>query len=141
MIVLIRHGHAEPGGADAQRALSDSGRAEVMATAGWLDGLKLDNPRWFSSPYLRAQQTARLLGGTPELIRQVTPDTPSADAEKALSARYAGDTIVCFHQPLLASLVLRWTGQSVAVPTGAGFCLSGDLLAPDWMTLQDAFTP
>ena len=144
MIVLIRHGHAQGaprGHADAQRQLSSEGREQVMRTAQWLDQLNLDRPRWLSSPYVRAQQTARLLGGTPEIVPSVTPDSRPRDAELGLAPYYEGDLIVCFHQPLLAALVLRWTEQSVAVPTGAGFCLAGDLLAPGWMTLKDQFAP
>lgn len=145
MIVLIRHGQAETAfdhRSDADRALTDLGVRQIQSTVVWLQALGLKSPRVLSSPYKRAQQSARILTGDYDLNAKVTPVTPIEDAETALQPSYGQHPLVVFmHQPLIGALVNRWTGQPVLVDTGSAFVMTGDLLAPNWLTLTQQYAP
>ncbi len=144
MIVLMRHGEAENRApSDAQRPLSERGRDQVAQSVQWIleQGIALDT--LIASPYLRAQQSAQIARESFDLpiqtLSQVQPESEMREAEKALQD--FGCALVCFHQPLISKLVLRWTGQTEPASTGAVFVLQGELLAPDWMSLQVSFCP
>lgn len=144
MIVLMRHGEAEPySGQDSSRRLTQKGRAQANLTGRWLGEQNLPVSHIIASPYLRAQQSAQCVADSLALdvtsIRNITPDASEAAAEAAL-AEHMG-AVVCFHQPILGRLLHRWTGQRVSVNTGACFVLHGDLLAPGWMSLSTQFDP
>ena len=144
MIVLMRHGEAEPySGQDSSRRLTQKGRAQANLTGRWLGEQNLPVSHIIASPYLRAQQSAQCVADSLALdvtsIRDITPDASEAAAEAAL-AEHMG-AVVCFHQPILGRLLHRWTGQRVSVNTGACFVLHGDLLAPGWMSLSTQFDP
>ena len=144
MIVLMRHGEAEPySGQDSLRPLAERGQEQASLTGRWLREQNLPVSHIVASPYLRAQQSAQCVADSLELdvitVRDITPDTSEAAAEAAL-AEHMG-AVVCFHQPILGRLLYRWTGQRVSVNTGACFVLHGDLLAPGWMSLSTQFDP
>ena len=144
MIVLMRHGEAEPySGQDSSRRLTERGRAQASLTGHWLREQNLPVSHIIASPYLRAQQSAQCVADSLALdvtsIRDITPDASEAAAEAAL-AEHMG-AVVCFHQPILGRLLHRWTGQRVSVNTGACFVLHGDLLAPGWMSVSTQFDP
>lgn len=144
MIVLMRHGEAEPySGQDSARRLTQRGREQASLTGRWLRDQKLPVSHIVASPYIRAQQSAQCIADSLALnvltVPGVTPDTNEEAAETAL-AEHMG-AVVCFHQPILGRLLLRWTGQRVGVNTGACFVLHGELLAPGWMSLSAQFDP
>ena len=144
MIVLMRHGEAEPySGQDSSRPLTERGREQATLTGRWLREQNLPVSHIVASPYLRAQQSAQRIADSLELdvvtVRDITPDKSEATAEAALVDHMGA--VVCFHQPILGRLLHRWTGQRVSVNTGACFVLHGDLLAPDWMSLSTQFDP
>ena len=144
MIVLMRHGEAEPySGQDSSRPLTERGREQASLTGRWLREQNLPISRIVASPYLRAQQSAQCVADSLELdvmtVHDITPDTGEAAAEAALVDHMGA--VVCFHQPILGRLLHRWTGQRRSVNTGACFVLHGDLLAPDWMSLSTQFDP
>ena len=144
MIVLMRHGEAEPySGQDSSRPLTERGRVQASLTGRWLREQNLPVSHIVASPYPRAQQSAQCIADSLELdvvtVRDITPDKSEAKAEAALVDHMGA--VVCFHQPILGRLLHRWTGQRVSVNTGACFVLHGDLLAPDWMSLSTQFDP
>ena len=144
MIVLMRHGEAEPySGQDSSRRLTEKGRAQANLTGRWLREQNLPVSHIIASPYLRAQQSAECVADSLALdvttIRDITPDASEAAAGVAL-AEHMG-AVVCFHQPILGRLLHCWTGQRMSVNTGACFVLHGDLLAPGWMSLSTQFDP
>ena len=144
MIVLMRHGEAEPySGQDSARSLTHKGRQQASLTGRWLHDQNLPVSYIVASPYLRAQQSAHCVAESLALdvltVRDITPDTSEAAAEAALVDHMGA--VVCFHQPILGRLLHRWTGQRVSVNTGACFVLHGDLLAPGWMSLSAQFDP
>ena len=68
-LVIVRHAHALPGyeagvNSDAERPLSQEGRKKAALTAARLNQLGIKPARVFSSPLLRAHQTAAILAET-----------------------------------------------------------------------------
>ncbi|MGY2261857.1 phosphohistidine phosphatase SixA [Pseudomonas sp. SDO55104_S430] len=107
---VLRHGEAEPHGSqphDSQRALTEHGREEVLRSAARLMGQPVT--AIYSSPYLRAQQTAQLvreaLGFEPE-IRTVDWLTPESDPDKVAEQLVAvSNVLLVSHNPLVGNLL------------------------------------
>jgi phosphohistidine phosphatase len=107
---ILRHGEAQNRArTDAERELTDNGRAEVLSSAASLMGQPL---RWIiASPYVRARQTAELVRqalGFSEAVVTVPWLTPDSDPRKVLDNLdlYASDNVlVVSHQPLVGSLI------------------------------------
>jgi phosphohistidine phosphatase len=105
---ILRHGEAEAHArTDAERNLTERGRAEVLRGAAHLIGQPLG--AIIASPYVRAQQTARLvreaLGFVPD-IRTVPWLTPEGSPEQVLAHLEAEDNVLLVsHQPLVGNLI------------------------------------
>ncbi|MDI3250940.1 MULTISPECIES: phosphohistidine phosphatase SixA [Pseudomonas] len=105
---ILRHGEAEGHApTDAERNLTEHGRAEVSRSAAHLIGQPLG--AIIASPYVRAQQTAQLvrdvLGFQPE-IRTVPWLTPDGDVQRVLEKLDSDDDVLLVsHQPLVGSLI------------------------------------
>lgn len=128
VLEILRHGEAEPSGAagDAARPLSPAGRRAVAALAaglaleGWQPG------RIFSSPILRARQTAEIVReatpGAPaiEPMEELLPERDPSDVLQALKAQSAitGDVLLVAHQPLAGRLAALLTGDAPAFRPG-----------------------
>lgn len=100
---ILRHGEAESQvRTDAERNLTEHGRAEVLRSAARLIGQPLD--AIIASPYTRAQQTAQLvreaLGFEPD-IDTVPWLTPEGDPRQVLATSTASRTC-CW------SAISRW---------------------------------
>lgn len=106
---ILRHGEAEAHArTDAERNLTERGRAEVLRSAAHLIGQPLN--AIIASPYVRAQQTARLvreaLGFVPD-IRTVPWLTPEGSPEQVLAHLEAEDNVLLVsHQPLVGNLII-----------------------------------
>ena len=105
---ILRHGEAEGHArTDAERNLTEHGRAEVLRSAAHLIGQPLS--AIIASPYVRAQQTAHLvreaLGFEPE-IRTVPWLTPEGNPQRVLQNLDSDDNVLLVsHQPLVGSLI------------------------------------
>ncbi|WP_282396751.1 phosphohistidine phosphatase SixA [Pseudomonas sp. PS01298] len=105
---VLRHGEAEGHArSDAERNLTEHGRAEVLRSAEHLIGQPLS--AILASPYVRAQQTAHLvreaLGFQPE-IRTVPWLTPDGNPQQVLEKLDTDDNVLLVsHQPLVGSLI------------------------------------
>ena len=120
LLEILRHGHADPAdtGGDAGRPLSAAGRRAVADLAAKLanDGWRAD--RIFSSPLLRARQTAEIVrGASPhapaiEPLDELRPEWEPSDLLVALEARKAveGRVLLVSHQPLAGRLAALLTG-------------------------------
>lgn len=60
-LYLVRHGKAEPGGADAERRLTEAGRKSVRRLAAWAAELELQVDQIHHSGRARAVETAEIL--------------------------------------------------------------------------------
>jgi phosphohistidine phosphatase len=58
LLILMRHGIAEDGAPDAERALTAEGRTKVEKMAGLLQRIGIEPAVFLSSPRVRARQTA-----------------------------------------------------------------------------------
>lgn len=129
-IDLLRHGDAvrEAPQGDALRSLSEEGVRAIQALAGHLRGLGPPPGRAFSSPYLRARQTAKLvLAGwgaadatALELLEELEPDADPARAVRTVAgmAQGAPHVLVVAHQPLLGRILVRLTGVERGLAPG-----------------------
>lgn len=105
---VLRHGEAEGHArTDAERNLTEHGRAEVLRSAAHLIGQPLG--AIIASPYARAQQTAQLvrqaLAFAPD-IRTVPWLTPDGNPLTVLSKLDTDDNVLLVsHQPLVGGLI------------------------------------
>ena len=128
VLEILRHGEAVPAGpgGDAARPLSSAGRHAVAALAA---GLALD--RWrpdriFSSPILRARQTAKIvreaMPDAPEIepLDELLPDCEPSRVLAALRVHdaRAGRVLLVTHQPLAGRLAALLTGEAPAFRPG-----------------------
>ena len=138
---LLRHGEAVPHGAepDFQRSLTDKGAAQGRAAGAALARLGVGFEAVYSSPKVRARDTARLaaesLGAAVEEVDTVAGGFDVADLRELLSAHSDGEhVLVVGHEPDLSQLVHDLCGARVAFKKGGIAALrvergSGELLA------------
>lgn len=105
---VLRHGEAEGHArTDAERELTEHGRAEVLRSAAHLIGQSVD--AIIASPYVRAQQTAQLVRqalGFEADIRTVPWLTPEGNPLEVLNKLDSDDNVLLVsHQPLVGSLI------------------------------------
>lgn len=125
---LLRHGRALPAGpgGDRQRALAPAGAAGLAALAARLVRETWRPDRVFSSPCLRARQSAEIVAerAAPavavETLDALESGHEPAEVLEAL-ARHgveAGHVLVVGHQPLLGRLVGHLTGVEQGLSPG-----------------------
>lgn len=107
-IWVLRHGEAEGHArTDAERNLTEHGRAEVLRNAAELIGQPLS--AIIASPYVRAQQSAQLVRealGFEPAIRTVPWLTPDGNPLRVLEQLDTDDNVLLVsHQPLVGSLI------------------------------------
>jgi len=114
LLDLLRHGEAmssHPDG-DAARPLSPRGVAAIETVARRFATLGARPDRVFTSPLLRARETAALMcaalgrGVAPEILDELIPDSEPAELLAALEAVAPGapHLLLVGHQPLLGDL-------------------------------------
>jgi phosphohistidine phosphatase len=125
---LLRHGEAlSASNGDDARRLSPGGERALERLALHLAGLGWRPDRAFTSPLLRARDTARIVlrRAAPDLVPAVMealdPDSNVGDLLAALDAEsvVAGHVLLVGHQPMLGELARRLTdGQDVGFAPG-----------------------
>lgn len=122
-LILVRHADAEPGDGyaeDALRPLTKKGRKTQERVAMSLRKLGCTPDRIFTSPRVRAAETAEItahvLGAAePEELAVLDGGFELAALVTALEQRADGDTILCVgHEPDMST----WAGQLLAGPRG-----------------------
>jgi phosphohistidine phosphatase len=124
VIDIVRHGEAAasaPGG-DAERPLTARGREAVRALAADLAAHGWAPDRVFSSPYVRARQTAEVLarhgapGLAPVTLECLVPGADPGDllAELVALGHTRGHVVLVSHMPLVALLTRLLTGTALA---------------------------
>ena len=131
---LLRHGEAEPHvpGADDARRLTDRGRDQSRAAGRALAALGIEFQHVYTSPKMRALETARLaceaLGGEPVEHPPLRSGFERSDALELLGA--TGDdkrVLIVGHEPDFSQVVHDLTGARVVLKKGgiAGLKVSG----------------
>ncbi len=123
-LYFLRHGLAEDfAGSDYSRALTDRGQRRVAISAEVMQRLKIQPARIFSSPRLRARQTAEIVAATLkrplDLAEAVDFGFDLSDI-RALTKDLPGDAEVMFvgHNPDMSLLVHKLTGVNVSMKKG-----------------------
>jgi phosphohistidine phosphatase len=118
-LFVVRHAEAAPGEPDAQRPLTEAGKATAKAVGQQLAGERPDAV--ICSPLRRARETAEAIAEAAGL--EAEPDDRLAPGATADSLRAAvdgrGETVVTVgHQPDCGEIVLALAGVEVAFPPG-----------------------
>ena len=145
---ILRHGEAQAHArTDAERELTEHGRAEVLRSAAHLIGQPIS--AIIASPYVRAQQTAQLvreaLGFVPD-IRTVPWLTPDGNPQQVLEKLDTDENVLLVsHQPLVGNLVgalEHGHKQQPAVMSTASLAeLEGEWPLAGLMTLRAIHSP
>jgi phosphohistidine phosphatase len=123
---LLRHGDAEPHGVrhDADRRLTEKGERQARMAGKALAKLGVQFVAVYTSPRVRAKDTARLaaeeLGGADPLVHQ--PLSAGFDVDEALSllAGYGEDArlLLVGHEPDFSQVVYDLTGGRIDLKKG-----------------------
>lgn len=124
-LYLIRHAIAEeesPSGEDSQRALTDKGAKKMRNIAKGLKTLGVEFDYVLSSPYIRAQQTAEILGDVFKIRKRVVTSehlVPMGDPDQLLAEineKYTVSSLaIVGHEPYLSTLISSLTAGGVPV--------------------------
>lgn len=147
-ICIVRHGSAVSGAVHNQnRALTAQGERQAAGAGHWLAQQGLVAPRILTSPFLRAQQTARsiadCLGLAVENMPHLVPDGNLPPLLDDLSAQEQ-DLILVSHLPLVGHLAAMLVdGQLYDQPWLPAECriLQGDLAAAGCMSVEALWYP
>ena len=122
---LLWHGEAVPHGAkpDFQRELTEKGEAQARAAGAALAGLGCTFAACYSSPKVRARDTARLacadLGIEVQEVDTIAGDFGTDDVHELLLAHAPDDRVlVVGHEPDFSQLVHDLTGARVSFKKG-----------------------
>ena len=126
-LYFVRHGKAQPGGGrmqDHDRPLTPEGSARLETEAGVLSHLKLKPERIYSSPRLRARQTAEIIARALDReveIREEVNFEFNLDAVATLTSPLPDNAEVMFvgHNPSMEDVVRRLTGAEVMMKVGS----------------------
>lgn len=144
-LFVLRHGRAEPYCADdACRRLVPSGEADVRSVVQRRRHCLTGVAVW-SSPYLRARQTAAIaaqcIGRSPEPDAIVTDLLPEASVSKLIDRLYQSQLpalLLVSHQPLVGDLLQALCPLSEPVPmsTATMAAVSLEIVAADFGKLD-----
>lgn len=112
-VLLLRHGIADDGSPDAVRPLSVAGRRRTLAVLQRLLRLELRCEALFSSPLLRARQTAELAvaAGLAPRVQQAPALAPGGEALAWLQGLAPVERLgLVGHEPDLSTLASRLIG-------------------------------
>ena len=122
---LLRHGDAEDGAGkpDEERRLTPKGEDQARWAGGALAALDARFAHVFTSPRVRAHDTARLackeLGAEPMVHQPLSAGFDSEDAiELLLTARPDGRVLAVGHEPDFSQVVHDLTGARIALKKG-----------------------
>jgi phosphohistidine phosphatase len=112
-IYIVRHGIAEdvsPDGSDESRALTDEGRRKMKEEAEGFARLERKIERIFSSPLVRARQTAEFIASPLKLkveeMRELAPGhRPQEVCIRLQQIKKLGSVMVVGHEPNCSELV------------------------------------
>jgi phosphohistidine phosphatase len=137
ILVLVRHAQAieaAPGLADADRWLTGKGRKVARKVGAWLAKPKRRPLAIWTSPLVRAVQTAEILAGAFELTEgvsvcsQLSPGRDPGDLLRVLAEhKDPGPLALVGHEPTLSLVVTSLLSD----PSWSGF-RKGGVLAVEW---------
>ena len=123
-IYLLRHGKTEVGsGSDAQRQLTPAGVARMQTAARVMARLNIRPARIYSSPRVRARQTADMvaaaLDSKVEVRAALDYGFSAADLPALLASLPPGSDLLCVgHNPYLPMVIHELCGAFVTMKPG-----------------------
>lgn len=119
MLWLLRHGDAEEGSPDAERRLTEKGRAQSKAAGAALGALGVALDACLASPKVRSAQTAELACESLDVEVELEPKLAGGpfDAE-ALAAGLGDEVLLVGHDPDFSMAVHSLTGAQVRMKKG-----------------------
>lgn len=120
MLWLLRHGQAADGSPDADRPLTDEGRAQSRAAGAALRALGVNIDACLTSPKLRAADTAKLACAELEGVApQTEPKLAGGPIDvEALAAGLGDEVLLVGHDPDFSMAVRSLTGAHVRLKKG-----------------------
>lgn len=155
-LYLIRHAIAEeesPSVEDRQRALTEKGAKKMRNIAKGLKTLGIEFDYIISSPYVRAQQTAEILGDVFKLRKRIVISesiAPMGDPSQLLAEineKYTVNSLaIVGHEPYLSNLISLLTAGGAPLEMtfkkgGVCYLTTDDLHHTRKATLQWLLTP
>jgi phosphohistidine phosphatase len=157
-LYLVRHGTAtDIAASDAERELTKEGREEARVVGVALAELGVKPSRVWSSPLMRACQTAEIVAqvtkfrGEVELLDELTNGTSTTALLKALQAYSSQEEILLVgHMPSLsehlAALIGSKSPQGLPLGKGSVACVDVNVLRPGhgqlrWLMRQKQLRP
>ncbi|MBK8781062.1 MAG: phosphohistidine phosphatase SixA [Anaerolineales bacterium] len=120
-LYIIRHAIAaeeDPSGDESQRALTDKGGKKMRQIAKGLRVLGVEFDMILSSPYLRAKETAEILGEVFKIKKQIVYSDnliPVGDPDLLfgeINEKYSVDSLaIVGHEPYLTTLISLLVGK------------------------------
>jgi phosphohistidine phosphatase len=116
-LVFFRHGIAADTIPDSSRSLTEEGIRKTYASAEGLKKMAIPFDRVFTSPWLRASQTAAivsevLMAPTPEEMAELAGDHTASELLEALQNCQGHSFLLVGHQPLLGDAVATLLGAA-----------------------------
>jgi phosphohistidine phosphatase len=124
-VLLVRHGKAAPAaaGGDPQRPLTDEGRADIAVVGAALKRFGHVPEAIWHSPYVRAEETARILAeklgvGRLEADGLFAPMSSGERAAQRIREAAPRRLLCVSHLPLLPAMCLELVGARLDFGTG-----------------------
>jgi len=116
-LVFFRHGIAADTVPDSSRPLTEDGIRKTYASAEGLKKMAIQFDKVFTSPWLRASQTAAILSEvlttpSPEEMPELAGDHTAIELFEALQNRQGRSFLLVGHQPLLGEAVATLLGAA-----------------------------
>lgn len=129
MIYLLRHGDAEDGDRDdAARRLTAKGERQARAAGVALAALGAAIDACFTSPKVRATETARLACETLGLKPETAAELRGGGFDALALAAGRGEVLLVGHEPDLSAEVARLTGAHAKLKKGGLAIVDGSTL-------------
>ncbi len=142
LLLLLRHADAaSQAPTDAERELTEKGRRQALAVAGFCQRNDIVPDIVLTSPYARARQTAEAIAQPPEPAEWLASGMRPAHALREMRAHQAVETVMLVgHQPdlgdLAAELLGLPSGESIHIRKASLTALSVAALEPRSATLE-----
>ena len=120
MILLLRHGDAEPdqGDGDAARRLTAKGEAQAVAAGRAIARIGLDVDICLTSPRVRALATATLACESLDLEPEISEPIGTGDYDTLELVAGRENVLLVGHEPALSTEVARLTGAAIKLKKG-----------------------
>jgi phosphohistidine phosphatase len=124
-LYFMRHGHAvqRETMADEERPLTPEGTARIETAAKVIAGLKIAPAHIYSSPRIRARQTAEIVAGALgqeiEIREEVNFDFDLKAVQTLVAASGDADVMFVGHEPTMSIVIGNLTGGAVNMKPGS----------------------